>query len=141
MTTIASAASAIELDADPGVVWDLIGGFGSLPDWMPAIAASELGRGGRTRHLTTADGSNFVERLVSFDDADLSYTYTIAQASFPVINYLSTLRVLPQPGGSGCRVVWTGHFTPVEVPAAEAVDIFQNIYDDGLAALVSHYRP
>jgi hypothetical protein len=42
---MASAAAAIDIPATPNTVWQLIGGFGSLPDWLPYIPSSELGEG------------------------------------------------------------------------------------------------
>jgi hypothetical protein len=41
----------------------LIGGFNTLPDWLPFIPQSELSEGGRVRTLQTADGAVVVERL------------------------------------------------------------------------------
>lgn len=139
MTTIAAAASSVQIPVDPDTVWALVGGFGSLPDWLPYITTSELGEGGRTRHLTNPDGGVIVERLVAFDDTARSYSYAILQAPFPVTDYLSTLRVTGQPNGIGSRVVWSGNFTPNGASVAEAAALFQRIYDDGLAALAAHY--
>ena len=39
---MAQASAAIAIPAPPDQVWQLIGGFGSLPDWLPNIARSEL---------------------------------------------------------------------------------------------------
>ncbi|MCM2415948.1 SRPBCC family protein [Streptomyces sp. RKAG290] len=117
-----------------GQIWELVGGFGSLPDWLPYIRQSELSHGGRLRTLTNADGGVIVERLEAFDEADRSYRYSIAQAPFPVTGYLSTLRVIDL-GREGARVEWSGTFTPEGVSESEAKDLFEGIYRDGLAAL------
>ena len=61
-------SSSVELAFPADQVWHLIGGFGSLPDWLPYIPKSELREGGRTRHLADPDGSTIVERLVAFDE-------------------------------------------------------------------------
>ena len=37
---MARASAAIDIPAPPDRVWQLIGGFGSLPDWLPYIARS-----------------------------------------------------------------------------------------------------
>ena len=137
---MASAAAAIDIPATPNTVWQLIGGFGSLPDWLPYIPSSELGEGGRTRRLGNPDGDIIVERLVALDDAARSYTYAILEAPFPVTDYLSTLRVLPAADGSGSRVEWSGQFTPQGVSDADAEQLFRGIYEDGLAALATRYN-
>ena len=46
---MAKALSSVELAVPADRLWHLIGGFGSLPDWLPYIPKSELHEGGRTR--------------------------------------------------------------------------------------------
>lgn len=130
MTT---AFASIDLPATPDQVWQLIGGFDSLPDWLPYIPSSALSEGGRVRILANPDGQAIVERLLAFDDAARSYTYAILQAPFPVTAYRSTLRVLG--AGQGARVEWSGEFTPAGVSDEEASRLFGDIYRNGLEAL------
>ena len=136
---MAKALASVDLAAPPQAVWNLIGGFGSLPDWLPYIPKSELGEGGRTRRLANPDGSAIVERLMAFDERGRSYTYQIVQAPFPVTDYYSTLKVTEGKGGNGSHVEWSGEFTPKGASDEEASRIFQGIYDDGLKALASHF--
>ena len=42
-----SAKATTDLNGSADEVWQLIGGFGSLPDWIPDIAHSNLSDGGR----------------------------------------------------------------------------------------------
>ncbi|MBN3761617.1 SRPBCC family protein [Burkholderia sp. Ac-20365] len=132
---MAEASSSIDIALSADQVWQLIGGFGSLPDWLPYIPKSELSEGGRVRHLANPSGEAIVERLIAFDNAARSYSYAILQAPFPVKDYLSTLKVVDK-GGTSCRVEWSGRFTPTTVSDQEASKLFQGIYDDGLKALV-----
>ena len=90
---MARASASIDIPAPPSQVWQLIGGFGSLPDWLPFIPKSELSEGGRVRHLASPNGETIVERLEAFDNAARSYSYSILQAPFPITGYLATLRV------------------------------------------------
>ena len=60
---MAQASAVIDLPASPNEVWQLIGGFNSLPDWLPYILKSELSEGGRVRHLATTTGDTIIERL------------------------------------------------------------------------------
>ncbi|MFJ3659729.1 SRPBCC family protein [Streptomyces sp. NPDC090119] len=132
---MASTSTHIDVPHTPEHVWRLIGGFGSLPDWLPYIPGSTLSEGGRVRTLTNAGGEVIVERLTAFDEEARSYTYAILKAPFPVTGYLSTLTVreLPDPGAA--RVEWSGTFTPAGATEEEAVALFHGIYTEGLAAL------
>jgi carbon monoxide dehydrogenase subunit G len=135
---MAQASASIDIPASPDQVWQLIGGFDSLPDWLPFIPKSELSEGGRVRHLANSNGETIVERLVAFDDAARSYSYAILRGPLPVTGYLSTLRVQETDDGKGSRVEWSGQFTPNGVSDQEASRLFQGIYEDGLKALARH---
>ena len=134
---MATASAFIDIPASADQVWQLIGGFNSLPDWLPFIPQSELSEGGRVRSLQTADGAVVVERLQAFDDAAKTYSYSILQAPFPATDYLATVRVEAQ--GQGARVTWSGRFAPVGVSDEEVVALFTGIYQGGLEALRANY--
>ncbi|MFG1709503.1 SRPBCC family protein [Nonomuraea sp. M3C6] len=133
---MATTSASIDLPVPAEQVWRLIGGFGSLPDWLPYIPASDLAEGGRVRRLTSKGGDVIVERLETFDERARTYTYSFVQSPFPVTGYRSTLAVREAPGHPGCRVEWSGSFTPVGATTDdEAIALFHGIYADGLAAL------
>lgn len=136
---MAQASASIDIPASPDQVWQLIGGFNSLPDWLPYIPKSELKEGGRVRRLANPNGDTIVERLEAFDNTDRSYSYSIVQAPFPVLGYQSTLRVLETEGGKGSRVKWSGQFTPKGVSDQEVAKLFQGIYEEGLKALAAEF--
>ncbi|MGO4329538.1 SRPBCC family protein [Cupriavidus sp. 2TAF22] len=136
---MAQAFASITLAVPADQVWQRIGGFDSLPDWLPYIPRSELSEGGRVRRLANPDGNAIVERLEVFDNAARSYTYSILEAPFPVTGYRSTLRVLEIPGEQGAQVEWSGQFTPVGVSDEEASALFGGIYRDGLKALEASF--
>ncbi|MBD9505088.1 SRPBCC family protein [Pseudomonas sp. BGr12] len=132
---MAKANAFIDLNADIDQVWQLIGGFDSLPDWLPFIPQSALSEGGRVRTLKSVAGETIIERLLDFNEAERSYSYTILQGPAPVRDYQSTLRVLQGAEGEGVRVEWFGCFTPEGITDADASALFTGIYVDGLAAL------
>jgi hypothetical protein len=138
---MATTSASVEVPASPQEVWQLIGGFDSLPDWLPYIPSSTLSEGGRIRSLESQEGGVIVERLEFFDDQNRTYSYSIAQAPFPVSGYFSTLRVHEMPGGQAARVEWSGTFTPVGVSDADAVALFRGIYTAGLKALRKTLTP
>ncbi|MER6439014.1 SRPBCC family protein [Streptomyces sp. NPDC001185] len=132
---MATTTASLDVPASPDRVWQLIGGFGSLPDWLPYIPTSELGEGGRVRTLTSEEGGVIVERLEAFDQRARTYSYSILRAPFPVTGYVSTLTVHETGRRDSARVEWSGSFTPDGTGDAEAVALFHGIYTDGLAAL------
>jgi hypothetical protein len=134
---MATASAFIDIPASADQVWQLIGGFDTLPDWLPFIPKSELSEGGRVRSLQTSDGAVVVERLELFDNAAKTYSYSILQAPFPAKDYLATLSV--EALGEGARVTWSGKFEPVGVSDEEVVTLFTGIYEGGLKALRANY--
>lgn len=134
---MATASATIDIPASADQVWQLVGGFNTLPDWLPLITESTLSEGGRVRSLKTADGGVVIERLQTFDNAARTYSYSIEQAPFPATDYLATLKVEAQ--GQGARVTWSGRFTPNGVSEEEVVTLFNGIYQGGLDALRANY--
>jgi hypothetical protein len=134
---MATASAFIDIPASADRVWQLIGGFNSLPEWLPFIPKSELSEGGRVRSLQTADGAEVIERLQAFDNAAKTYSYSILQAPFPATEYLATIKVEAQ--GDGARVTWSGRFEPVGVSNEEVEALFTGIYQGGLEALRANY--
>lgn len=136
---MARASATIKIPASSDAVWQLIGGFNSLPDWLPYIPSSELSEGGRVRHLATPGGDVIVERLEAFDNAARSYTYSIIDAPFAVTGYRATLQVREAERGPEAQVEWSGEFTPVGISDEEASSLFEGIYRDGLKALAASF--
>ena len=134
-----TASATIDIPASADQVWQLVGGFNSLPDWLAFIAKSEPGEGGRVRHLTTADGGVIVERLQTFDNVGRTYSYTIEASPFPVSAYLSTLQVEALTESSA-KVTWSGVFTPAAGTTEAAVEaLFAGIYKGGVEALRANF--
>ncbi|TDL91730.1 SRPBCC family protein [Vibrio vulnificus] len=133
---MANTTTTIKIPASPDQVWQLIGGFDSLPNWLPYIPSSKLSQGARVRHLANPDGDTIVERLEVFNNKERYYTYSIMEAPFPITDYLSTIHV--REIADDCKtslVEWSGSFTPVGVSDEEAINLFHGIYEEGLKAL------
>lgn len=136
---MATASSVIEIPVSADQVWQLVGGFNALPDWLPLIVKSEASEGGRLRHLETADGGVVVERMQSFDNVARTYSYTIEQSPFPVSAYLATLQVEALTEASA-KVTWSGVFTPAAgTTDAQVEALFADVYSGGLEALRANY--
>lgn len=135
---MATASANIRVPVPADKVWQLVGGFLSLHDWLPMIASSETLEGGRVRKLTTADGAVIVERLQTYDNANRTYSYSIDTGPFPATNYLATLQV-SAAGEQETVITWSGSFTPDGVSDAEVEALFQGVYDGGLEALKGNF--
>ena len=82
----ASAAQAIDVsrsalaDQPPAKVWAMIGGYGALDQWHPAVVKLELSgdaASGLYRTLTLLDDGTLKEKLISHSDKDMTYSYSI----------------------------------------------------------------
>ncbi len=117
-------------------VWALIGDFYRLNDWAPGMSGlTTEGSGvGGLRHLAVPNGS-IVEKLVAEDKAGMSYSYAIVSGPMPVVDYVSTLKVVPE-GDTASRIEWGATFRPAEgFPEEKAERIVGNMYRGGIAAI------
>ena len=137
--SMASAIATVDLNVPPDELWQLIGGFGSLPDWIPGLSQSKLADGGRVRYLSDPNGHTFVEKLERYDSAARSYSYSILESPISISDYLSTITVTPIREGRGSHVEWSGSFEPLEISEKEAQNVFDGLYSTGLRALASRY--
>ena len=131
---MANVTVADQVKAPADKVWELIGPFGSIANWLPGIASVEVeGDGtGAVRVLTTADGGKVTERLLAENPDPRSYTYAIMTSPFPIDNYVSTIMVVEEEGGT-CTVSWFCNFEPVGVPEEEVTRSFADMYRGGIA--------
>lgn len=125
--------------APPATVWKLIGDYGALQAWHPAIARTDITKGtnntrGAIRSLTTQDGAKIVEELLAYDGKARSMTYRFLDTPMPITDYVATLAVMPE--GDGSRIVWKSDFNRnASVDDAKAKGIITGIYQAGLDAL------
>ena len=131
----AKARATVKLKAPADTVWDLIGGFDALADWQPAVAASEMSDGGRVRRLAMNDGNTIVQTLLWHRADERAYSYSMGESYLPVAEYVSTLAVVEEEGGRGCRVEWTSAFEPVGLSEDEARKVIEEIHGRGLDRL------
>lgn len=129
---MAEVSSSTKLAVPAEKVWDMIGQFGAIGDWHPAVEKCALEDGGKTRRLTIPGGGEIVETLEQHDDEGRTYTYSIVSSPLPVVNYTSKIEVVPD--GDGCKINWSSSFD-AKGPESEASKIVEGIYTSGFAAL------
>ena len=136
---MATVEMSVALGADADAVWAVIGDFGNLPGWHPAIESSAPEDDGRLRRLTIAGGGEVVERLHAHDDAARAYTYGIEAGAIPVADYVSTLRVASSDAAGTCTVFWSARFAPAGVPEQAAVEAITGVYQAGFDRLAQMF--
>ena len=95
---------------------------------------------GAVRRLVLGDGGVVVERLLTLDDTDRSYTYLILESPFPVRRYVSTIRVAPVTDTGQAFVEWWSEYDADGGDEASAQRHFAGgVYGAGLAALQQRF--
>lgn len=127
MTTVSVSK---HLSATAETVWQMVGGWNTLPAWHPEVLASNLEADGLMRRVKLADGMEILERLEYFSRAGCQYTYSIVDSPLPLSFYRSTIRV--EPDGDGTLVTWFTEFEATESPADEVAQALHAFYALGL---------
>ncbi|NVN10098.1 SRPBCC family protein [Nguyenibacter vanlangensis] len=124
---ISRVAATVSADT----AWRLLGGFDSLPVWIPMIRTSTLEDGGRIRRLTTVEGATIVERVLRFDEQERLYTYAYVSGPDPVEDYVGKVAV-EESGPGRCVITWGSRFKPAGLSDAEARQRYQAAYTAAL---------
>jgi hypothetical protein len=106
----------VSVPVPPAQAFAFVSYFGDA-SWVPGTASYQVeGTGvGALRSITTVDGVELKERLESFDAGAHRYSYRLVEAPMLLENYVSTVEVTPEGGGS--RITWQASF---EAPAEGA---------------------
>ena len=136
----------IEINAPADKVWAIVGDFGKIESWHPAVAKTEITGGnkdeaGATRALTFKDGGGVKETLTARDNAGMTMKYDITEGTLPIREFSGTLTVTAN--GDKTTVLWKSMFKrqdPANPPAAgkddqTAKDTIIGIFKTGLENL------
>lgn len=119
-----------QLNVPANEVWNVVGRWNALPDWLPAVIGSELSDDGKIRVLTLAGGGTIEERLDHADESRRSYCYSLIGGPLPVGNYKATVAVKDH-GDGAATVEWSSDFDARGASEAEVIDLVRNIYKSG----------
>jgi mxaD protein len=105
---------SVTIDAPVDKVWSTVKDFNNWPSWHPALASDEIvegsnGKVGAVRVLTLKGGGTIKEKLLSQNDMQHSFSYTILESVLPVSDYTSHLKVKAM-GADKSTVTWSGKF-------------------------------
>jgi organic hydroperoxide reductase OsmC/OhrA len=134
-----------DFELPAAAVWDLIAGFDTLPDYHASVPASRLSQGGAVRHLTISEeagGGTVVERLVSFDDEAMTFSYRIIElidSPMPFRDYQAWVK-LEATGENSCTLHWNSSFNVEGTSKEEAEELARVIYQgcfDGITRVLT----
>ncbi len=135
-------SESVEVAAPPEGVWAILGDFGNMQAWHPAIVKSDHEGGntpGAKRTLYLGDDITISEELLGYDGQARSYEYRILAVDpkvLPVMDYVSEVRVGAGKDAGHSLVVWSSRFN-----SAGNEDMDQEKRDEtSLGAIKSVYR-
>jgi len=122
------------INASCSDVWEFAGGFGTIDNMLKTITNIETDGDtvGAIRVLTLADGTFIKERLETHESN--SYSYVFTDHPLPVSEYGATISVADATDGK-CDFNWKGELVAKGVSDAEAMGIFEGIYESGIAEI------
>jgi mxaD protein len=137
-------SKTVSINASADKVWSTVKDFNALNSWHPAVEKDEIVEGknntvGAVRLLTLKGGGTIKEKLLAFNPATRSFSYSIVEGVIPVSSYKSNFTV-KAAGDNQSSVTWSGHFKRKNVgdsPADNendktAKDTVSGVYQSGL---------
>jgi carbon monoxide dehydrogenase subunit G len=125
---VGSAEASVSITQPVEVVWEHVGDFGGLDEWMPGVESCTLD--GDVRTLSVL-GMDVTEKLLKRDDDARILEYSIVDSPLQAESHLG--RVTVHDDGDGSRVTWY-----VEVAPDSLTDLLAGTYQQALDALKSH---
>lgn len=131
------AEETVEISASPSKIWSVARDFGNLHGWHPAVKTSTNDNDNSVGSVRVLDlgGPTITEKLISFSDGAMSFTYQIIKVDpvvLPVKDYVSWFAV-KNNGKGGSTVTWMGDFGTVgDAPPADVIKGVSGIYRAGL---------
>lgn len=133
----------ITIDRSPATVWKYVGDFNALDLWHPSVRNSTVKgsstKPGAIRTLKLSDGGELVEKLLAYNAAKTSYTYTTLKSPFPIKNYVSTISVSPTADGK-TLMTWSATFDAVGVDEDIATEWVGVAFDGGLGKVATTFE-
>lgn len=122
------------MNAPLAVTWAVLRDFNALPRYNSKLfSTSEIEGGlpadqvGCIRAFRTKDGKGFIrEKLLTLSDRDYVCAYCILEASLPVRDYVSEMRLRPITEGGGTFGEWWATF---EVDPKDEAEVMRAVTD------------
>lgn len=133
----------ITIDRSPATVWKYVGDFNAIDLWHPSVRNCTLKgnatKAGAIRTLKLVDGGELVDKLLAYNAAKTSYTYTNLKSPYPIKNYVSTISVSPTADGK-TLLTWSATFDAVGVDEDIATEWVGVAFDGGLGKVSTNFE-
>lgn len=133
----------ITIDRSPATVWKYVGDFNATDLWHPSVKHSTVkgkdNQPGAVRTLTLTNEGEIVEKLLAYNAAKSSYTYTTLKSPFPIKNFVSTISVSPTADGK-TKMTWSATFDAVDVDEDIATEWVGVAFDGGLGKVATNFE-
>lgn len=126
---MATSRAHIRIDRPADEVWQAVTDPTLIKDWFPGL--SDCTSDGSSRHVTTADGIEVDEEIVTNDAALRRFQYRLLPGAVPVEQHLATVDVIDD--GDGTLVVYG-----VDVQPEAFGPAMQQTVDGAVAGLKAH---
>ncbi|MDP8995954.1 MAG: SRPBCC family protein [Pseudomonadota bacterium] len=121
----------------PGKVWPTIAKANGLKAWFPLITACRVE--GNQRYCSMQGGGDLQETIISTDNATRTFTYSVDKHPLPWGPAHCTLKV-NDAGMSKSEIIWTSSFECNEEVAAQATEMMNGLYGQGIDALEAFHK-
>jgi carbon monoxide dehydrogenase subunit G len=126
---MARIEKSVEIDRSADDVWKVVGDFGGISTWLPAIASSSFSDG--VRECSMEGGGVLREEITGRDDDAHRFDYSITEAPFPIESHHASMSV--EATDTGSRVTWVTEIRPDDLAAA-----MEPVFAEGIHALKAH---
>ena len=123
--------------APPDKVWPTVANADGLKEWFPVITACRVE--GNQRYCTMQGGGDLQETMISTDNATRTFTYRVDKHPMPWGPAHCVLKV-NDAGKGKSEIIWTSSFECVEDTAAQATEMLQRLYGQGIDALEAFHK-
>ncbi len=132
----------VDVKAPPDKVWGTVKDFDKWQDWHPAVASTDIAKGGNNRRGTVRvlklnGGGEIKETLTGWNHRAKRQSYVINESPLPVHHYTSTMAVTRHKGGS--RVTWSSTFHAKGASDDDAKKAIKGVYRAGFDNLQKMY--
>lgn len=130
------------IDAPIERVWAVLRDFNSHDQWHAVVERSRIEHGapsaqvGCVRSFTLKDGNRIREQLLALSDTEYRSTYTILDATVPLMRYVATVTLKPVTDGNRTFWHWESSFATPPGRERELRDmVAQGVYEAGFENL------
>lgn len=133
------------ISAPIGEVWDVVGDYGGIAKWHPAVNDTQIKDGpsadqvGSIRQCELDGGATLLERQTARSDDERFYSYVITDSPMPMTNYESTIRLRPVTDSGATFMEWISHFDPAPGAEGELSTMIAGVYKAGFESLKARF--